>query len=79
MKLSFESDTIGVGGGGGHAPTETFNIRILKLARNEFHALKFPDFSNLWQIPWPFRRIPWLSEVYFKFSEFSKSVDTLWL
>ena len=34
------------GGSEGMLSQKTFKIRILKLAKNEFHNTKFPDFSG---------------------------------
>ena len=38
-------------GSGGMFPLEVFKIRILRLAENEFHITKFPDFSCFLKIP----------------------------
>ena len=64
----------------GNAPQKIFKIRIYNLAENEFQTTKFPDFSLTFGIL--FRQIPWLSEVSFKFpdfSRFSKSAATLYI
>ena len=61
-------------------PQKIFKIRIFNLAENEFQKQNSLTFGNLSQIPWLFRQIPWLSEVSFKFpdfSRFSRSVATL--
>ena len=39
------------GGFGGMLPQKIFKIRMLKLAENEFHTTKFPDFSLCIEIP----------------------------
>ena len=59
-----------------------FEIRILRLARNEFHATKFPDFWNFVANSLTFKAnlstfgglfpIPWLSR-------FFRKVDTLYI
>ena len=50
----------------GMLPQKSFKIRTFNLAENEFQTTKFPDFS------WLFWQIPWLSEVSFKFPDFSR-------
>ena len=60
-------------------PQKVFKIRIFNLAENEFQTTKFPDFSLIFGILF---QIPWLSEVFFKFpdfSRFSRSVETLFI
>ena len=58
-------------------PQKIFKIRIFNLAENEFQTTESPDFSMTFGI---LSQIPWLSDVSFKFpdfSRFSRSVATL--
>ena len=66
-------------------PQKMFKIRIFNSAENEFQRTKLPDFPDVWNSvtnSLTFWQIPRLSEVSFKFpdfSRFSRSVATLHL
>ena len=51
FKLYHEPETI-CARYGGMLPQNIFKIKILKLARNEFHTTKFPDYGNFVVFPW---------------------------
>ena len=57
-----------LGRSGGMVPQKVFKIKLFNFAENEFKTAKFHDFSLTFGILW---QIPRLSEVSFKFSDFS--------
>ena len=83
IKLYRESETT-EGGLGACSPGKFSKLGSSTWLKMNFRQQKFPDFfltfGILSRIPWLFRQIPWLSEVSFKFhdfSRFSRSVATL--
>ena len=49
------------GGSGGMLPQQIFEIKMLRLAENEFLTTKFPDFSLTFS---PYIEIPWHFQVF---------------